>query len=330
MTSAAILINYNDKSHTIKYARELQSFNVFNKILIVDNCSPDEHDFSDIQREFKEYAVVNEQAYLLELSHSQGVLGTTIIEVIKSDKNGGYNYAINFGIRYLESKGENYTFYMISNTDIVIREKAVKACLQELQNNPKTAVVAPRMRNMTGNYIRRDCWKERTYKLDVIHSTRLLEALFYGKLRDAEYKEEDFMYLKDDKRLKVECISGSLFFIKSSVVKEMNYFDDNVFLFYEEDILYKKLQKLNPEYETICLGNYDFTHLESQSIGKSLNYYKKMKQLYNSKMYYHKTYNNITKWQIASYVLLWGCRQFEILFEIPVRKLMELIEEKFY
>ena len=329
MTSAAILINYNDKENTIRFALELQSYKVFNKVLIVDNCSPNEGEAQEIANAVAPFMVVNQQAYLMELNSPQHVMGSTIVEVIKTDRNGGYNYALNYGVKYLESKGENYHVYMMSNTDITISILAIKECLEEMATHPQTAVTAPRMKNSKGVYIRRDCWKERTINLDIIHSIRLTEALFYGKLRAAEYKDEDFLYLNGNKRLRVECISGSLFFIRSSVLKAIGYFDQNVFLFYEEDILYKKIQQFNPELETICIGNVEFLHYESQSIGKAMSYYKKMKQLYDSKIYYHKTYNGLTSGKEFLFKFLWIIRTLEIFIEIPIRKFSNWIETFF-
>lgn len=96
--------------------------------------------------------------------------------------------------------------------------------------------------------------------------------------------------------------------------------DDNVFLFYEEDILAHKLK--NDGYKTISLNSEKFIHYESQTIGKSLSYYRKMKQMFKSKMYYHKTYNKINVLQIFVFHVLNICRKIELLIEIPIRKLL--------
>ena len=65
-----------------------------------------------------------------------------------------------------------------------------------------------------------------------------------------------------------------------------------------------------------------FIHYESQTIGKSLTYYKKMRQMYISKMYYHKTYNKINSAQVLVYKILNICRKIELLIEIPIRKIL--------
>ena len=103
-------------------------------------------------------------------------------------------------------------------------------------------------------------------------------------------------------------------------LKKYGFFDDNVFLFYEEDILASKIKRLG--YESYSLNNVKFIHYESQTIGKTFSYYKKVKQLFKSKMYYHRKYNNINFFQIVMFYLLNICRKLELLVEIPVRKIL--------
>ena len=47
-----------------------------------------------------------------------------------------------------------------------------------------------------------------------------------------------------------------------------------------------------------------------------------MFQLFKSKMYYQKYYNNINWLQSFIFYLLWGVRNIELVFEIPIRKLL--------
>ena len=104
-------------------------------------------------------------------------------------------------------------------------------------------------------------------------------------------------------------------------LKRYGYFDDNVFLFYEEDILANKLQKLG--FTEMSINNVSFKHFESQSINKALNYYNKIKRLQKSKMYYQKEYNNINKFQELIFNIINFCRRIELFFEIPIRKILK-------
>lgn len=150
----------------------------------------------------------------------------------------------------------------------------------------------------------------------MINSSRLNEILFYKSFKNGEYSEEEFQ----KEKLEVECVTGAFFAIKFNIFKKIEYFDENVFLFYEEDILSHKLKKLG--YTEMSLNTVSFKHFESQSISKVMSYFNKIKRLQNSKMYYHKKYNNINSFQVILFTIINYWRRFELLFEIPIRKIM--------
>ena len=294
MKTAIIILNYNSKDDTIRYVNEIKNYEILNTIIIVDNNSTNLNEFEDLEK-----------------------LKDDNIFVIKSDKNGGYSYGNNFGLRFLESLKENYDYVVISNPDVEVKKEAFEKCFEELEKNENVAVCAPMMIDKNGVHIRRSSWKIRKPKIDMINSTRLTEILFYKWFRKGEYSEDEFKNFK----LKVECVSGAFFAIKYNIFKQIGYFDENVFLFYEEDILASKLQKLG--YIEISLNDINFKHFESKTISKVLNYYNKIKMLQKSKMYYQKEYNNISKFQIIIFTILNCLRKIELLFEIPIRKLLK-------
>ena len=293
MKVAIIIVNYNDVDDTIKYVETISNYNVINRIVVVDNLSTTIGAFENLKK------LENEK-----------------VKVIQSEKNGGYDYGNNVGVRYLDSLGEKYDYIIVSNPDISVSEEAINKCLNILESDEKIAVVAPRMFNKENKPIRRSSWKMRTFWLDVVHSTRILELLFYKVLRGGEYLEKDYQ----NELLEVEAISGAFFIIRNKTLREIGLLDENVFLFYEEDILAKQLAEKG--YKTISLNSEKFIHFESQTIGKTFNYYKKMRQLFISKMYYHKTYNKINVVQVLVFHILNICRKLELLIEIPARKIL--------
>lgn len=294
MKTAIVILNYNSREDTIKYVNTIKNYKILDTIVVVDNNSSNENEFQKLEK-----------------------LKTDNIFVIKSDKNGGYSYGNNFGLRFLDSLNENYDYVVISNSDVEVEEKAFEKCFKELEENENVAVSAPIMVDKENNHIRRSSWKIRTPKIDMINSTRLTEALFYKWFKTGEYSEEDFK----NSKLEVECVSGAFFAIKFKVFKEIGFFDENVFLFYEEDILAYKLQKLG--LKEISLNDVSFKHFESSTISKIFSYFNKIKRLQESKMYFQKNYNNITKFQIIIFTILNYLRRFELLIEIPIRKLLK-------
>ena len=79
--------------------------------------------------------------------------------------------------------------------------------------------------------------------------------------------------------------------IRLKAFKKINYFDENTFLYYEENILGKKLKDNN----MYCYIDNDVKviHNLSVSVDKTYNSIKKYKILKNSQKYYEKNYNNL-------------------------------------
>ena len=294
MKTAIVILNYNSKKDTIRYVNEIKQYEVLDTIVVVDNNSSNPKEFEELE-----------------------TLKAENIFVIKSDKNGGYSYGNNYGLKFLESLNQNYDFVVISNPDVEVKKEAFEKCFEELENNDKIAVCSPIMLDKNQNHIRRSSWKIRTPGIDMANSSRLNQLLFYKLFKKGEYSEEDFK----KEKLEVDCVSGAFFVIKFDVFKKIGYFDENVFLFYEEDILAQKLKKLG--FGEMSLNNISFIHFESNSISKAMNYYNKMKRLQTSKMYYQKTYNKINGFQIFIFTIINYWRRFELLFEIPIRKFLK-------
>jgi len=295
MKTAIIVLNYNSEKETEEYVNKIKDYKILDKIIVVDNLS----------------TTIDAVKYLKKLENKK-------IKVIQSGKNGGYSFGNNCGIHYLETLNEKYDNIIISNSDIDVEEIAIERTIEFLNSNSKIAVVAPRMYDANNNPFRRSAWKIRTFGLDFIHSTRVLELLFYSKLCSGEYSKKEY---EENKELKVEAIAGSFFAIKYDILKEIGYLDENVFLFYEEDILAHKLKKLG--YETYSLNDIKFIHYESRTIQKTINYMKKMKLLYKSKIYYQTEYNKIELIGVFVFKILYCIRFLELLVEVPMRKLLK-------
>ena len=293
MKLAVIVVNFNDEEDTLKYVKQITEYSVVDKIVVVDNMSTTPNCLEKLQ-----------------------TLVSDKVDVISSNKNGGYSYGNNFGINYLENQGLEFDYYAISNPDIDISEDAFIKCIQFLDEVSEAGITAPKMLNSDCKRIRRSSWKTRNFGRDVVHSSRILELLFYPVLKNGEYNDKD--YEKDV--LKVDCISGAFFIIRKNVYKEIGGFDENVFLFYEEDIISKQLKE--KKYLIYSLNSISFKHFESRTIGKTFSYYKKIKEMYISKMYYHTKYNHINILQILIFAILRVIRIIELLIEIPIRKLL--------
>ena len=90
MKVAVIIVNYNDSDDTTKYVKMITEYEIINRIVVVDNNSTYDGEISRLKK-----------------------LESPKTIVIKAEKNGGYDYGNNFGIKYLENLGEKYDYYII-------------------------------------------------------------------------------------------------------------------------------------------------------------------------------------------------------------------------
>ena len=157
MKTAVIILNYNSKNDTIRYVNEIKDYKSLDTIIVVDNNSSNTNEFEALE-----------------------ILKSNKTYVIKSDKNGGYSYGNNFGLKFLENLEEKYDFVVISNPDVEVKEEAFIECFKELELNEKVAVCAPIMLNKEGTHIRRSSWKIRKPLIDMINSSRFNQILFYS------------------------------------------------------------------------------------------------------------------------------------------------------
>lgn len=261
MKNGIVIVNYNDYKTTKRLIDNIRDYKVFDKIVIVDNKSSD-----------------NSLKELKKLENKQ-------IVVIDSGKNKGYSYALNVGCKYLIDKYKECKI-IVSNSDIIIQSENDIKDLFELVKG-KNVIVGPTI--IEGNNLNRG-WIVPKPMDDVAMNILGL----YKKYQKRHLMYQDSYYNKDIS--KVGTVSGCFFAISSKHLEEMGYFDENVFLYYEENIMGVKTKDLGKN--IIVANNIDVIHDHAVSIDKSLKRIKKYDILKNSQYYFEKTYNHASKGEL--------------------------------
>ncbi len=249
-----VIVNYNDSNRVIELIEKIRDYQNLKYIVVVDNNSQD-----GSYKKLKGYQ--NKK-----------------IVVIKAPKNGGYSYGNNIGSKFLvEKKIKNI---IISNADIIFEEEALNKLLDYLNDNIHVGVVAPTI--IEDGTLSRG-WKIPTPMKDVLLNIPKVKQLFGKQLLG--YKDECYQ----DKVINVEATSGCFFIIDSEVLEKINYFDENLFLYYEENILGKKLREL--KLKIAVLTDVKVIHDHSKTIDKSLKMINKYQALKESQWYFQVNYN---------------------------------------
>ena len=275
------IVNYNDYKTTKRLIDNIINYKCLDKIVVVDNKSTD-----------------NSLINLKKLESKK-------IKIIASNKNGGYSYALNIGCKYLIEEFKELTI-IVSNSDIIIDSENDLIELAKIVSDNRV-VVAPTI--IEGNNLNRG-WKIPKPTDDI------LQNIFYFH----RYFKKKIMYPDNyyDKKLsKVEVVSGSFFLINSKHLENINYFDDKVFLYYEENILGVKTKKAGKS--MVVVNDIDVVHDHSVTIDKSLKAIKKYDILKQSQYYFEKYYNKANWLQLLLLKITTFITRIVLLFYYLIR-----------
>ena len=210
MKTAIIILNYNssaDCRKCIGYLKQQQG--VEQEIVVVDNCSHDD-----------------DRKAVETLCKEQGCT------FIANSENNGYNAGNNVGLRYAAEKG--YEFALIANPDMEFPQTDYIATLLAKMQEDKDIVVCGSDIIGADGIHQSPMGKDGNWRgsLGWIKET-------FGKKRKSDaydfidnYKESHYCHK----------VSGCCFMIKTSFLKEINFFDEKVFLYCEEAILSRQVE----------------------------------------------------------------------------------------
>ena len=256
MKTGFLIVNYNDFETTSILLENIKNYDCLDHIVVVDNKSKD-NSFEILKKKYS----------------------SDKISIIQNESNKGYASGINFGVHYLE-KVLGECNIIVSNSDIVIyREEDLLKLINEKPED--CAIIAPIIKEHEGY---NHGWKIPTPMQDVILNLPFIHRYLRPKM--LLYKDAYFNKTLVD----VEVVSGCFFLIDGRYLKQVNYFDENTFLYYEENIIAKKLEQIHKK--TIIHTEVEVFHNHSITIDKNINKANKFLELKKSQMYFQKTYNN--------------------------------------
>lgn len=252
-----IILNYMDYELTEHCVNKLRENKILYDILIVDNKSSN-----------------NSYGYLKKCFEYD-----KYINVIQTNKNGGYSYGNNYGFLWAENKG--YKFYCVMNPDIEIRDELYfEKLIDVFDKNDNIAVVSGVQvfsNHIFGQYL--NYWKLPS-KITGIIDHSFINYLKLNNSAPIEVKD-NYSY--------VDVLCGACFVVRSDIISQVGYLDDNVFLYYEENILSKKLSKINLK-EALCVDAL-FFHNHKNNVDADIKKRIKEKRLQlKSRKYFYCSY----------------------------------------
>ncbi len=289
MKVGIVILNYNDYDTTVEIIEKIKYYHSIEYKVVVDNFSND--------GSFEKLKKINDGSW----------------DLIRTTHNGGYAAGNNHGIRYLINKYRPEVI-CISNPDIIFDEVLVKKIIMFFEAHEDVAVVTGLQTDRKGNVYQHAFWdlldRKKAYK-EILRAFPILAKLRKNK-KNNSLSYVDYHLMGNDLIIEVPVVSGCYFYIRTEDLEKIGYFDEETFLFYEEDIMAWKLAKLGRK--TVVLKDCRFIHLESESIGKIYTSFKKRKILYKSREYFFSKYLSNNKIDSLIYKLLINLYLYESQF----------------
>lgn len=259
MNITLITLNYKDYEGCKNICKQALSIPLINQILIVDNYS-------------------NDGSYekLCQIKNDK-------IHIIQSGKNGGYSFGYNCGFKWAHQHHADIVF--LCNTDVLFNSELIQACIQHLNEHPSCAAVSGRMYN-TNHEEQKSYWDFPNYWDD-------LKYCFYT-YRKKKSRPKNVFKTYTANHIDVEALAGSFSCYRLNALIEVGMYDENVFLYNEENILGYRLRKSG--YTLARLNNVFYIHAHRRRINRSLNIRYWIK-VYSSSFYLHSNYSQISAWK---------------------------------
>lgn len=143
---------------------------------------------------------------------------------IASEKNGGFAYGNNLGIRAAHGN-----FIVILNPDVAITEGSLEKMKIFLLSHPKVGVVGPKLINPDGS-IQNSCRRFPKMYTPALRRT-FIGNFHFSKKELSRYLMTDWNH---DTNRKVEWLFGACIMITRESIENIGYFDERFFLYFED------------------------------------------------------------------------------------------------
>jgi len=301
MTTGIVILNYENYLDTIECIKSVFKFCSEEKftIIVVDNGSK-----NNSNAKITEFLKLYGKSY--EIIESNKIINKKSPEIvfIKSNENLGYAKGNNLGIKYVIQQNIEYT--LILNSDILLISNIIKPLINHLKLQPKIGLISPLLMSDENNIDYNCCRINPTENTLVSESLQFLKIPILNTVINKKYILKTNPDLIKEELIKCDVISGACMLGRTNTWEQLNGFDENTFLYYEENILYEKLAKLNLTMALLTIPK--VIHLGAKST-KQFGNTKILRIELESLLYYMKTYRSITPLKV---IFIKAIRLFQI------------------
>ncbi len=282
MKTGIVILNYNNATDTINCLRSLYAVTPAQsmRVIVVDNGSKKE-----VVEELKDFISIYVPA----------------VTFLTLPKNIGYAQGNNEGCKLLYTD-KDVDCITILNNDILFTKDIITPLSAKVRAMSDCAILSPLLMQRDGRSIDRNCARRAITLGQLFISWLLLHRNWFGILNSIACKRCMLPKKIEGHTLEIELPSGSCMVIRKSLFEQLGSFDPNTFLYYEEDILHKKI--LNTGLKNYIDTSVSCIHIGAATTSTQATSLFVTKCLINSTRYYLRNYTSAG----------WGYRTFIHIF----------------
>lgn len=229
---------------------------------------------------------------------------------IRNESNIGYGAGNNEGLRYIKEHMK-VSKVIICNPDIIISADTIKEIGLKMEEHKDVAIIAPKMIMSDGN-VSASAWKRQGIIRDGLSCMIVTNKIF--KLDKKLYREKEL----NSEVSYVDVINGSMFMADFAAFESVGFFDEDTFLYCEENILSYKLRQKG--YKELLVNNLSYIHAHNATIGKVYRgVSQRYKMLNDSRRIYYRKYLKIPKVKMLLFNIMAGIGLIERKFVDKIR-----------
>lgn len=303
--TAILILNYNSADDTMNCIRSIEAHNTAPvKFIVVDNGSTAEAETDRLERFFTESG----RPYLRLNDSSTPASELSYFTFLTSSQNDGYARGNNKGLN-LAYGDPSIASILILNSDILFTEDLIPALLRVKEDKADCGLVTPLVLSRYGR-IDHCCARKAPTNWEVILPFLLFRRNWFHWLSNLDRHQKlllDHPELAEQDAFPVDIPSGACMLIDKSLFQSIGSFDLDTFLYYEENILCKKLQAA--ERTSYCTPVVKCTHLGATSTQQLSSTFLKRCNLQSADLYLTR-YGNLSIFQRLVWSVtkkIWAC-----------------------
>ena len=197
------------------------------------------------------------------------------VQVIANAENRGFGAANNQAFAVMKGR-----YALLINTDAVLTEGAVEKLWRFAEAHPRAAIVCGQLLNADGS--KQNSIAAFPTLLSLCLNMSLLEYLFPGRYPSKRYEHRE--------PLEVESAIGACMMVRGQALKEVSFFDERYFFFFEETDLAYAMKRAG--WAVYQVPDAHIYHFQGQSIGHNTQ---------SRIEFYRSRYQFLRKWHGTAY-----------------------------